>query len=63
MAVKKLRRSKKERIIAGVCGGLAEYFGVDVTLVRIAFVLAFILFGIGIIPYAVLWLVMPPKPK
>ncbi len=61
MAVRKLRRSKKERILAGVCGGLAEYFQVDVTLVRIAFVLAFILFGIGVIPYIVLWIVMPPK--
>lgn len=61
MSIKRLRRSKKERIIAGVCGGLAEYYKIDVSLVRIAFVLAFVFAGIGLLPYLVLWLIMPER--
>lgn len=57
---KTLRRSRDERMIAGVCGGLGEYLNVDPTLVRLGAV-AFAVFtgGTGLIAYAVAWVVMP----
>lgn len=62
--MKKLYRSTKERKIAGVCGGLAEYFDVDPTLIRLIWV--FLLF-IGIFPailaYIVFWIVVPNNPS
>jgi phage shock protein PspC (stress-responsive transcriptional regulator) len=53
-----LRRSTDKRL-AGVAGGLAEYFDIDATLVRVAFVVG-ALMGAGLIAYIVLWIVMPP---
>ena len=61
MAQKKLVRSRKNRWIAGVCGGLGEYFGVDATVVRLIFIVASLAFGFGLIPYIVLWIVMPAR--
>lgn len=55
----RLRRSRTEVIIAGVCGGLAEYFGVDPVIVRLIFALVTLTTGIGLVVYPVLWLVMP----
>lgn len=56
---KRLSRSKDNSMVAGVCAGLAEYFNVDVALVRLLLV-AFTLFGgSGVLLYAILWLVMP----
>ena len=59
--MKRLIRSRKERMIAGVCGGLAEYFNMDPTLVRIIYVLVSILSIAfpGILVYIVLWLIIP----
>lgn len=57
MSQKKLLR--KDGKILGVCAGLAEYLDVDVTIIRIAFVFSVIFFGIGIIPYLILALIMP----
>jgi phage shock protein C len=60
---KQLYRSKNDRMLAGVCGGLAEYFDIDPIIVRI---IAFILLlpgGLpGLLPYGILWLVVPEKP-
>jgi phage shock protein C len=60
MSDKKLMRSQ-DRMIAGVAGGLAEYFDTDPTLIRILFVLLTLLGfgGLGILTYIVLWIVMP----
>ncbi len=59
MEQKKLRRSA-DKYVAGVCAGLAEYFGVDATLMRVIFALATIFFpGSGILAYIILWLVVP----
>jgi phage shock protein C len=56
-------RSRRDRKVAGVCGGLAEEFGVSVTILRLAFVLSMLLGGgVGLIVYVVLWVVMPLKP-
>jgi phage shock protein PspC (stress-responsive transcriptional regulator) len=60
---KQLYRSRSNKVIAGVCGGLAEYFDIDPVIVRI---IAFILLlpgGLpGFIPYVILWIVVPPAP-
>ncbi|HEX2088810.1 MAG TPA: PspC domain-containing protein [Actinomycetota bacterium] len=55
----RLTRSETDKRIAGVCGGIAEYFGVDATLVRIVFVVLALLEGVGILLYVVLWIVLP----
>ena len=59
---KKLYRDEHRKSIGGVCAGLADYFGVDVSVVRVLFVLAVFLKGIGLLPYIVLWIVLPKKP-
>lgn len=55
----RLHKSATNRVIAGVCGGLGEYFDVDPTFVRLLFVVLAIFQGIGILAYIVLWIVMP----
>ena len=59
---KRLYRSREEKIIGGVCGGLAEYFNVDPTLIRLALVLITLFGGAGIIAYLVLWVIVPLAP-
>ena len=60
---KKLYRSQTDKKIAGVCGGIAEYFGIDSTIVRLIWVLAVIFAGVGILAYIVAALVMPYGPE
>jgi phage shock protein C len=55
----RLMRSRTEVIVAGVCGGLAEYFAIDPVIVRLIFVLVTLTSGLGLVIYPVLWLVMP----
>lgn len=59
MANKKLTRSRKDRVISGVCGGLANYFGLDTVIIRVAFLVAFLGAGTGLLLYLILWVVMP----
>jgi len=63
METKKLFRSVDDNIIAGVCGGLAQYFQIDSSLVRIIFVLLAIGGGSGLLIYLILWLVIPVKKE
>ena len=56
---KKLYRSEKKKIIGGVCGGLAEYFDIDPSIVRIVFALAFFTEGFGLLLYIILWIILP----
>lgn len=61
--MKKLYRSKTDRKIAGVCAGIAEYFNIDPTLVRVIGVLLLLPGGLpGLIPYIILWAVIPENP-
>lgn len=59
---KALRRSKSNRMIAGVCGGLAEFFGISSFWFRLAMIIAFIPGGVpGILIYLILWMVIPSE--
>ena len=59
---KKLYRTVDDKVIAGVAGGLAEYFEVDVVIFRLLFVLLVLFGGGGLLAYIVMWIVIPPKP-
>jgi phage shock protein C len=59
MEEKKFVRSTTDRMIAGVCGGVAAYFGIDVVIVRVLFVLFALAGGPGLLLYIILWIVMP----
>ena len=58
---KRLYRDEHRKKIAGVCAGLADYFNMDVSIVRALFLLALILKGGGVVIYIVLWIVLPVK--
>jgi phage shock protein C len=58
---KKWYRSRKDKMIGGVCGGLGEYFDIDPTLVRIIFVVGLFM-AAGFLAYIVLWIVVPEEP-
>ncbi len=57
--IKKLFRNPDDRVVGGVAGGIAAYFGTDTTLIRLLFVLSIFLGGFGIIAYIVLWIITP----
>ena len=60
--VPKLRRSRDDRMVAGVCGGIAKMFDIDAAIVRIALVAATLLgFGTGAVLYVICWFVMPKE--
>jgi len=59
----KLYRSKKDCVIGGVCGGIAEYFDIDSTLVRLLAILIFFFGGSGIIAYIIGWIIIPQNPN
>jgi phage shock protein C len=61
-ARKRLVRPRTERKIAGVCAGIAEYFDLDVTLVRLVLLVVAIMTGVGFLAYLIAWIVMPEEP-
>ncbi len=60
---KKLYRSRRSSMIAGICGGLGEYLNVDPTIMRLAAVLLAFADGIGLIAYIVAWIIIPRNPE
>jgi phage shock protein C len=60
---KRIYRSRKEKIIAGVCGGLGNYLDLDPVLVRIIWVLFVLVFGSGILAYLIAWILIPREPE
>ncbi len=60
---KRLYRSTKDRMIGGVAAGLAEYFQIDPTIVRVIFVVTLFLGGSGVLAYLILWIVVPEDTK
>jgi len=59
---KKLYRSRRERMVAGVCGGLSEYFNTDPTWIRLLFIIFLLLGGSAFLVYIIMWLVVPLEP-
>ena len=62
IARKRLVRPREGRKIAGVCLGVAEYFDLDVTLVRVLWLITSVMTGIGLLSYPIAWIVMPEEP-
>ena len=60
MTTKKLRRSNQS-VIGGVCAGMAEFFDLDVSLIRIIWALAVLAFGTGVLAYLIAWLIIPAE--
>jgi phage shock protein C len=58
---KKLYRDAQRKMIGGVCAGLADYFDIDATVIRLVFLISFFVGGVGLIPYIVLWIVLPKR--
>ena len=63
MATRRLYRSRRDRLVAGVAGGMAAYFGLDPIIVRLVWVLLLLPGGVpGLVPYIICWLVIPAEP-
>jgi len=60
---KRLLRLRKGRMAAGVCAGLAAYFGVDVNLVRLGFGVLTVFYGLGILVYLIAWTILPEEDE
>jgi phage shock protein C len=60
---RKLFRSQTQRMLAGVCGGLAEYFNIDATVMRVLFLILAVFGGSGLVLYLVMWIVVPDARK
>jgi len=62
--MKRLYRSKTERLLGGVCGGIGQYYDTDPNLIRILWVVLTLLsVGIGVIAYIVAWILIPEEPE
>ncbi len=61
--IKRLYRSKEDKVIAGVCGGIAEYFEIDPVWVRLIGIVSVFLNGVGVLAYIILWILVPENPK
>ncbi len=62
MAMKRLYKSKKERVLFGVCGGLGKYFGIDPVLVRVGFIALTFAAGAAVVAYIALAILTPNEP-
>jgi len=60
---KRIYRSNVDKKIAGVCGGFAEYFDIDSTIIRVLWLIFLIIGGTGLLAYLICWLVIPKKPE
>lgn len=60
--MKRLYRSRTNRIIAGVCGGIADYTNIDPTVIRLLWLLLSLFWGSGIIAYIIAWIIIPEEP-
>lgn len=62
MSDKKLMRSNSDKVIAGVCGGLADFFGWSSAVIRLIFIVLLFAYGGALLAYIILWIVMPKHP-
>jgi phage shock protein C len=58
---KKLYRDERQKVIGGVCAGLADYLNIDVSIIRVIFLASLVMKGVGFLPYIILWIVLPKK--
>ena len=61
--MKKLYRSRKQQLLGGVCAGIANYFNIDVTLVRLIWVVVGLIGGSGLLAYIIAWIIIPLEPE
>ena len=61
--IKKIYRSSEDKMLAGVCGGIAEHFHVDATLIRLAWVIFVVMGGSGLLAYIICAIIIPKKPE
>ncbi|AGN16763.1 MAG: PspC domain-containing protein [Methanobrevibacter boviskoreani] len=61
MSGKKLYRSRDDKFLAGVCGGLADYFNMDSNLIRILWIILILFKGAGVFVYLIAWLIIPEE--
>ncbi len=59
----RLYRSTENKMLAGVCGGMAEYFQIDVSLIRLVWILMFLAGGSGLLLYIIAWIIIPEKEE
>jgi phage shock protein C len=59
--MKKLYRSQKQKIVAGVCGGIAEYFEIDPVLIRLIWIVLIVFGGTGVLAYLIAWIIIPQE--
>jgi phage shock protein PspC (stress-responsive transcriptional regulator) len=62
MEPKRLYRSKKDRVLGGVCGGLGNFFTIDPVLVRVMWAISFFVGGVGLLAYLIAWIIIPEDP-
>lgn len=62
MEPKRLFRSRKDRILGGVCGGMGNYFNLDPVLVRVIWVVLLFAAGVGFLAYILSWIIIPEEP-
>jgi phage shock protein C len=62
MEPKRLYRSRKDRILGGVCGGMGNYFNLDPVLVRVTWAVLFFAAGVGFLAYILAWIIVPEEP-
>ena len=60
---KRLYRSGKDKILCGVCGGIGEYLNIDLTIVRLLWILSILGFGTGLLAYLIACIIIPKNPK
>lgn len=61
--IKRIYRSGKDRVLGGVCGGIAEYLNVDPVIIRLLWVATALLWGTGLILYIIAWIIIPRNPN
>ena len=62
MEPKRLFRSKNDRVLGGVCGGLGNFFTLDPVLVRVLWAVSFFVGGVGLLAYIIAWIIIPEEP-
>ncbi len=63
-SIKRLYRSRKDKVLGGVCGGIAEYLDVDPVVVRLVWaIVSLISMGMGILAYLIAWIIIPEEPS